>query len=271
MFTPSAGIVRTPLRVTRDLARAFVKGGGQLRLGRSVTGLRVSRGRVGGVQLDTGETISTPIAVNAAGPHSDHVNQMARVTSDMRVRTRPLRHQMHRVWAPPGVDFEQGGCHVSDGDLGINFWPENGKIAVGLEAADAGNLAEVHPDAPSVTTADCFREATNRLVLRVPGAVVTPRRSGWSGLFDVSDDWVAVYDRSCLDGFYLAIGSSGNQFKAAPFVGHLLVELILACESGLDTTRDDSVVSGPRTGETVYLSHYSRLRRTGRGLASLNG
>ena len=30
-------------------------------------------------------------------------------------------------------------------------------------------------------------------------------------MYDVSDDWIPIYDRTDLDGFYVAIGTSGNQ------------------------------------------------------------
>ncbi|MBU0463580.1 MAG: hypothetical protein KKE12_08220 [Proteobacteria bacterium] len=31
-------------------------------------------------------------------------------------------------------------------------------------------------------------------------------------------DWIPIYDKSDLDGFYLAIGTSGNQYKNGPDV-----------------------------------------------------
>ena len=45
-------------------------------------------------------------------------------------------------------------------------------------------------------------------------------------LYDVSDDWVPIYDRTDLDGFYVAIGTSGNQYKNGPVAGHVMAELI---------------------------------------------
>ena len=35
-------------------------------------------------------------------------------------------------------------------------------------------------------------------------------KRGVVDLYDVSDDWIPIYDRTDLDGFYVAIGSSGN-------------------------------------------------------------
>ena len=46
--------------------------------------------------------------------------------------------------------------------------------------------------------------------------------------YDRSDDWIPIYDRTDLDGFYVAIGTSGNQFKNAGVAGFMMAELIEA-------------------------------------------
>ena len=70
-------------------------------------------------------------------------------------------------------------------------------------------------------------------------------------LYDVSDDWIPIYDKSALGGFYMAIGSSGNQFKNAPVAGHCMAELIDACEKGHDHD------ANPLKVKTVYKSSTS--------------
>jgi len=37
-------------------------------------------------------------------------------------------------------------------------------------------------------------------------------------------DWIPIYDRSSLSGYYLAIGTSGNQYKNGPAIGLVLSE-----------------------------------------------
>ena len=49
-------------------------------------------------------------------------------------------------------------------------------------------------------------------------------------LYDVTDDWIPIYDQSQLPGFYMAIGTSGNQFKNAPIVGEMMADIIEATE-----------------------------------------
>lgn len=54
---------------------------------------------------------------------------------------------------------------------------------------------------------------------------------------------VPIYDRSDLDGFYLAVGTSGNQYKNGPVAGKIMAEIIEACENGHD--HDSEPVSVP--------------------------
>jgi sarcosine oxidase subunit beta len=48
------------------------------------------------------------------------------------------------------------------------------------------------------------------------------RPVGLAALYDVADDWVPIYDKSDLPGFFMACGTSGNQFKNAPLAGQFM-------------------------------------------------
>ena len=76
----------------------------------------------------------------------------------------------------------------------------------------------------------------------------------------MSDDWIPIYDRSDLTGFYMAIGTSGNQFKNAPVAGHAMAELIDRVEHGHDHDADPLRVQCRYTGAELNLGFYSRLR-----------
>ena len=80
----------------------------------------------------------------------------------------------------------------------------------------------------------------------------------------MSDDWIPIYDRSSLAGFYMAVGTSGNQFKNAPLAGVLMAELILACEAGHDHDREPLKHIGRYTGFEIDLGFFSRLRPVNR-------
>ncbi|MFI9452568.1 hypothetical protein [Amycolatopsis sp. NPDC052450] len=62
---------------------------------------------------------------------------------------------------------------------------------------------------------------------------------------DVADGWTPLYDGTEIEDFYLAIGTSGNQFKTPPVVGQLMTELINQVENGAD--HDASPVRPGRT------------------------
>ena len=177
------------------------------------------------------------MVVNVAGPHSFLINRMAGVEDGMKVKTRALRHEVHHVPAPPDFDFEADGYHTSDGDTGVYFRPDAGNhILVGSEDPECDPRVWVErPDTYDRNVTEAQWEA------QVYGSRAGFRRcrfrnerKGVVDLYDVSDDWIPIYDRADLPGFYMAIGTSGNQFKNAPVVGHLMAELIDGVEHGQD-------------------------------------
>jgi sarcosine oxidase, subunit beta len=230
---------------------------------------------VQGVLLDGGEHVDAPVVINVAGPHSFVVNRMAGVEDGMKVKTRALRHEVHHVPAPAGVDFNRDGIHVSDGDTGIYFRPESGNnILVGSE--DPPCDPKVWVDDPEnyergVTEAQ-WQAQVYRLARRIPSLGIPTGRSGVVDLYDVSDDWIPIYDRSDLDGFYMAIGTSGNQFKTAPVVGHIMAELVDAVEQGHDHDDDPVRVECRHIDGELDVGFYSRLREVNRDSSfSVNG
>ena len=61
-----------------------------------------------------------------------------------------------------------------------------------------------------------------RLARRIPDFGVPSQPSGIAAMYDASDDWVPIYDRSSLHGYFMACGTSGNQFKNAPMAGQYM-------------------------------------------------
>jgi glycine/D-amino acid oxidase-like deaminating enzyme len=89
---------------------------------------------------------------------------------------------------------------------------------------------------------------------------VPPAPRGIAGVYDVADDWTPIYDRTALDGFFVAIGTSGNQFKNAPVAGRFMTAIITAVEDGRDHDADPVQYVGEHTGLTVDLGAFSRKR-----------
>lgn len=258
-WTPDSGYVDDPQLAAQNLAAAAARAGATFRFHSAVTAVERSGDRVSGVVLRDGTAVRAPVVVNVAGPHSSRINELAGVLGDFSVSTRPMRQEVHHVPAPAGYD----GALVADLDLGTYFrGTPGGALLIGgtepecdplqwLEDADAFD--------PNPTQA-LYRAQVYRAARRLPELTVPEGARGIAGVYDVSDDWIPVYDRTALPGFYVAIGTSGNQFKNAPVAGRFLAELVAACESGHDHDSDPVQVKLERTGFVADLGHYSRKR-----------
>jgi sarcosine oxidase, subunit beta len=263
VHTPIAGYITDPQLATHNLQRAAEAKGGQFMFNTEVADIRVSDGRVAGVTLDDGTEIDAPIVVNVAGPHSFVINEMAGVADTMNIKTRALRHEVHHVPSPEGIDFEKEGMLVGDDDLGTYFRPEVGNhILVGSQDPDCDPQIWVEdPDEfERAITEDQWKAQVLRLARRIPSLGVPAEKKGVVDLYDVSDDWIPIYDKTDLPGFYVAIGTSGNQFKNCHIAAYCLTKLIEAVESGHDHDADPVKVKMPYTGLELDMGVFSRNR-----------
>ena len=262
VFTPDAGHVTDPQLAAANLADAARRCGADFRLRRAVTGVERSGGRVSAVRLDDGGAVSAPVVVNAAGPWSGRVNELAGVGDDFAVRMRPLRQEVHRVAAPRGWN----GVALADVDLGVYLRGDSGGgLLVGGTEPACDPLHWVDdPDAvdPRVTRT-AFEAQVTRAARRLTGLAVPNRPSGVVGVYDAAEDWTPVYDRTSLPGWFVAIGTSGNQFKNAPLVGPFLRALVDHAEDGGDHDTDPVQYRAPYTGHVIDLAAFSRLRKAG--------
>jgi sarcosine oxidase, subunit beta len=263
IFTPEGGYVDDPQLAAHNLMVAAQHHGVEFRFRRKVMAVLQDSGRVSGVEMADGNRISAPIVVNCAGPWSAEFNRLAGVHHDMVIRTRPLRQEVHIVSAPDGFALGNGGLCVTDGDLGTYFRPQaGGTFLVGglepecdpLDWRDRGDDCNPYPT-PELWEANTWRAARRMPTTELP---LAPR--GLGALYDVTDDWIPIYDRSALDGFYMAVGTSGNQFKNAPTVGDIMAELITSIASGHDHDGDPVQLKLARSGHDINLGHYSRRR-----------
>ncbi len=262
-FTPDAGFVDDPQLAARNLATDARRRGATFRFRHRVVAVDRAGGRVAGVRFDDETTVAAPVVVNAAGPHSSVVNRLAGVLDDFAVSTRALRQEVHVVPAPPGFGLGDGGTVVTDPDLGAYLRPQpSGTLLVGGLEPDCDPLCWIDdPDHFSPhPTPEVFEAQVLRAARRLPGLAVPHRPIGLAALYDVTPDWVPIYDRTALPGYYVAIGTSGNQFKNAPVVGDMVAALVEACESGHDHDRHPVRFVAERTGQAIDLGHYSRRR-----------
>jgi sarcosine oxidase subunit beta len=258
IFIPAAGYVSDPQLAAHNIQTAAISRGARFRFDARICEVLREANRVRGVRLDNDETIAAPVIVNAAGPHSAVVNGLAGIALD--IQTRPHRHEVAYVKAPPGY-VEHGNGFIIDLDAGIYQRPDRDDIAIGSAdpACDPPDL--VDPDSYNPELTEQWTLQVHRAAQRFPELGIENTARGMVGLYDVSDDWIPLYDRSDLEGFYLAIGTSGNQFKNAPVVGDIMAEIVTATENGCDHDSKPVELHLPHLDRSVDLSFYSRHRK----------
>ncbi len=256
----AAGYITDPQLATHNIMRAAEKVESSFVYNAQVTEIRRSEGRVCGVTLANGDTIDAPVVLNAAGPHSSKVNQLADVEKSMKVKTRALRQEVAHVPLPEGYNSETA-CVTSDSDIGVYTRPEHGdSLLIGSEDPPVDQHEWVDPDDYNHDFTEQWRVQVLRVCQRVPNLGVPNQMRGVVDLYDVTDDWIPIYDQSDLPGFYMAIGTSGNQFKNAPIAGEMMADIIEACENGNDQDQDPIDLHLKNIDRTVSSGFYSRLR-----------
>jgi sarcosine oxidase subunit beta len=258
-----AGFVNDATLAAHNMAHAAEHLGATFRWRSTVVAVLRDGERVRGVALEDGTELEASVVVNAAGPWSVALNTMAGVLDDFTTSTKATEQEVISVPAPGGFSLDDGGIGVHDPDFGTYFRPHpGGTIIVGSfeVPCDPLILVDDADDVRQSPSAENWEVQSLRLARRLPGLQVPSQKSGIVSAYDITDDWIPIYDRTNLDGYYVAIGTSGHQFKAAPFVGVAMAELVDAVTSGHDHDNDPLVVRGEYTGVDLELGFFSRHR-----------
>ena len=254
IFMPESGYVSDPQLATTNLRIAAEHNGANFRFNITATSILKESGKVSGVRLSNGEIISAPILINAAGPHSSTINELAGIVSDLAVETKPHRHEVVYLKATEG--YRKNAGFVLDLDSGVYQKPSGTDMVIGSADPKCDTPEVVHPDSYDNQFTDQWTTQALRTAQRWPKLGIENNARGTVGLYDVSNDWIPIYDRTDLPGFYLAIGTSGNQFKNAPIVGDLMARII----ENPDHDHAASQLLLNHLGRTIDLSFYSRNR-----------
>lgn len=264
LFTPDGGYVNDPQLAAQNLATAAQAHHTRFLLNREVTSISTARSGSWTVTTSGGDSVHAGVVVNAAGPWSSAINRLAGTAGDFAVAARPMRQEVHEVAAPAGyASGDVSAIAIADLDLGVYLRPSGAaNLLIGGTEPECDPLEWVEdPDRVDVRpTATQFEAQVLRAARRLPGLHVPNKPTGLAGVYDVTDDWAPIYDRTAADNFYVAMGTSGNQFKNAPVIGLVMRRLIDEIEGGRDHDRDPVRVELPRTGNVVDLSAYSRRR-----------
>ncbi len=261
IFISEAGYVGDPQLAAHNLQRAAEALGAEFKFGTEIVAINCSGERVSGVTTSSGKTIVAPVVVNAAGPHSSVINGLAGIMADMSIPTRPMRHEVAHISAPSSFVPAHYRCVVGDGDAGVYMRPDLGDNML-IGSLDPQCDGKDHVDADDYNTGltEQWTRQVWRAAQRIPALSIPNKAQGVVGLYDATPDWIPIYDKSSLPGYYMAIGTSGNQFKNAPVIGDLMTRLITACESGHDHDNDPLTFYLPALKHAISLGFFSRHR-----------
>jgi len=262
VFWPNGGYVTDPALSAQNLMDAARLHGAEVRTNAQVTEILQAGGKVSGVKLSTGEELHAPVVINVAGPGSSIINDMAGVLDDMTIATRPLRQEVVHVPSPEGFNFEEDGTIVSDSDIACYVRPEHGNhILIGSEDPECDPHQWCEDDVNyNRDFTDQWTTQAMRYAQRVPSLGIPSQTRGVVDLYDASTDWIPIYDKSSLPGFYMACGTSGNQYKNAPIAGKLMAALVTYCEAGNDHDTASMPFTLPYLDRQIDAGFYSRKR-----------
>jgi glycine/D-amino acid oxidase-like deaminating enzyme len=274
IFSKHGGYVSDPLLAAQNFAMAAKREGVNFKFRKVVVSIEKNLGRVCGVvvsdfdsqskkPLDTGhEVIAADVVINVAGPWSTLINQMAGAGSDFTMELKPLRAEVHQISTPKDI---LPGPIMGDLDLGTYVRSGPGGITlVGGTEPECDELEWVTPDKVDevnmTRTVEVFESQTYRFARRFPAAQIPSTPVGVVGVYDVSSDWTPIYDKTDVPGFYVAIGTSGNQFKNAPGAGLIMAHLISQVEKGADHDTAPVVYKCTKSKSVINLGTFSRKR-----------
>lgn len=220
LFGPDDGYAN-PREVLFGL-RAAAEAAGAEYVDDEVVAIRSSGGRVSGVRLASGVTVSAPIVVNAAGAMAGRVGALAGAA----VPVEPVRQLLFRCTLPylwptrfPMV-IDPDGVH----------WRHDDALADG--DPDRIILAFTRWDEPAGENLACddWRWETEfypALVRRLPAAVDVRDVHGWAGHYEMTADHNPVLgEHPALGGFLVASGFSGHGLMMSPATGLVVSELV---------------------------------------------
>lgn len=276
IFENESGYVPDTVLASHNMFHAAEELGADGLFDRRVVEILRQGGRVSGVKLDNGDEIGAEVIVNATGPHSAHINRMAGVEIGLTLQA--VRHEVHFLRCPDDIDLRKMPVY-SDPDSGIYFRPDPPLgILLGSEDPPCDEPEIVDPDDFNTEiTEEVYRDQTMRMKKRIPslhiegygkekaGGVgvgdLSYGKSGFGALYDVTaEDWYPILDKTDLPGYYMAVGTSGGWFKAAPLIGLLMAHLIEGVENGRDHDQSPVKVKLPFSGNEIDLGFFSRNR-----------
>ncbi|MDA1256959.1 MAG: FAD-binding oxidoreductase [Chloroflexi bacterium] len=238
-YEPDSGYADSSA-VTNGFALSAREHGAEVRLGTTVTGIAIERGRAVGVETTEGR-IDAGAVVLTAGPWIPEF--LHSVGAPLPLSW--VRHQVIKLHRP--LDKIPSHMIIADTSNGISFRPDAGDLTlIGIREDPTDRDTYNQSVDPS-----CAAESLEYLAKRYPAFDDAGWDGGWSGLFTVTPDHHPVIDRvPGVDNLVVGAGFSGHGFKLSPTIGRALAELAV---HGRSTSIDMSPLRFTRFAEDDLL------------------
>jgi len=239
-FNPKDGIV-DPNSVVMGYVSAAQKMGVKAFTGAEVIGVTVRGGDVEEVKTTLGG-IKTRMILNAAGPWSSQIGQMAGVN----LPVLPLRRQMFTT--SPLKELPADFPFVIDFAKSLYFHREGEGLLIGMS-----NQNE-KPGVDQNVDEDFELVNLEAAIERIPLVEKAQRASHWAGLYEVTPDAHPIFGATNVNGFTVCTGFSGHGFMHGPISGKLMSEYIL---DGKFSSLDVSMLDLKRFEEGRLIQEYN--------------
>jgi glycine cleavage system T protein len=247
-FIPTDGYV-DPSQLTLALAEGARRRGAEVNTSTRVTGIRVRRGRVEGVDTDRG-AIETEIVVNAGGMYAREIGALGGVN----VPIVAMAHE-YLITKPSGLPLDMPT--MRDPSLLVYFRPESGGLVMGgyeRHSAPWG-LDGIPPDFNSRLLEEDwprFEELLQNAIVRVPALAEMEVIRLINGPEAFTPDGEFILGPSEARGFWVAAGFCAHGLAGAGGMGKLVAEWIVDGTPSLDVWHMDSRRFGAAYGSREY-------------------
>jgi sarcosine oxidase, subunit beta len=182
--------------------------------GAEVTGIRLRGDQVEAVETTQG-VIETRMILNAAGPWSGLIGQMAGV----HIPIAPIRRQMFTT--NPLKEIPEDYPFVIDFGQSLYFHRDGEGLLVGMSNPNEKPGFDQNVD-------EEFEFANLEAAIgRMPLLERASRASHWAGLYEVTPDAHPIFGGCNIKGFAMCTGFSGHGFMHGPVAGKLMSEYIV--------------------------------------------
>lgn len=212
-----------PFHTTDAFYSAAKKLGVEFNTFTEVTGIKVEKNKVVGVETDKGY-IATNCVVNATNGFSKKISEMVEVDI-------PVYSERHQILVTEPVEPMQGPMVMS---FGLNLYVQqspHGSFIMGR--GDANEPRDLR-----ITSSWHFIEEMAKTVddILPPISKLRVIRQ-WAGLYNMTPDKQPIYDKAeNVEGFYMAVGFSGHGFMFGPITGVVMSEMILGEKPTIDVS-----------------------------------